>query len=46
MQAASPKLLSYEFFHNYRRPHSALDYLTPNEYLVALEAAQPQCQMS
>ena len=39
VQAASAKLLLYEFFYNYERPHSALDYLTPNEYLVAQEAA-------
>ena len=39
VQAVSAKLLQYEFFYNYERPHSALDYLTPNEYLVAQEAA-------
>ena len=44
--AVAPKLLAYEFFYNYERPHSALDYLTPNEYLVAQEAASPRCQMS
>ena len=27
------------------RPHSALDYLAPNEYLVAQEATQPQCHI-
>ena len=39
VSAVSSKLLRYEFFYNYERPHSALDYLTPNEYLVAQEAA-------
>ena len=39
VQAVSRQLLLYEFFYNYERPHSALDYLTPNEYLVAQEAA-------
>ena len=34
-QAAPLQTLLY----NYQRPHSALDYLTPNEYLVAQEAA-------
>ena len=32
-------LAGYEFFYNYQRPHAALDYRTPNEYLVQLEAA-------
>ena len=32
-------LLDYEFFYNYQRPHAALDYRTPNEYLVQLEVA-------
>lgn len=32
-------LLDYEFFYNYQRPHATLDYRTPNEYLVQLEAA-------
>ena len=36
--AAGP-LAEYEFFHNYVRPHAALEYQTPNEYLVTLEAA-------
>ena len=39
VQAVSARLLQYEFFYNYQRPHSALDYLTPSEYLVAQEAA-------
>ena len=39
VKAVSAKLLEYEFFYNYERPHSALDYLTPNEYFVAQEAA-------
>ena len=39
VDAVSDKLLEYEFFYNFERPHSALDYLTPNEYLVAQEAA-------
>ena len=32
-------LAEYEFFFNYERPHASLAYRTPNEYLVALEAA-------
>ena len=36
--AVSPALASYEFFFNCERPHASLDYQTPNEYLVALEA--------
>ena len=39
VKAVSRKLLKHEFFYNYERPHSALDYLAPNEYLVAREAA-------
>ena len=39
VKAVSTKLLKHEFFYNYERPHSALDYLAPNEYLVAREAA-------
>ena len=39
VHAVSARLLQYEFFYNYQRPHSALDYLTPSEYLVAQEAA-------
>ena len=39
VKAVSTKLLKHEFFYNYQRPHSALDYLSPNEYLVAREAA-------
>ena len=35
VKAVSAELLLYEFFYNYQRPHSALDYLTPNEYVVA-----------
>ena len=46
VEAVSRKLLKREFFYNYQRPHSAIDYRSPNEYLVACEAAQPQCQMS
>ena len=33
----APRLLEYEFFHNYLRPHTALDCRTPNEYLVEIE---------
>ena len=29
-RAVSARLLQYEFFYNYQRPHSALDYLTPS----------------
>ncbi len=35
----TPRLAGYEFFHNYERPHLALDCRTPNEYLVELEEA-------
>ncbi len=35
----SRDLARYEFFFNYERPHAALAHKTPNEYLVALEAA-------
>ena len=46
VEAVSKKLLKREFFHNHQRPHSAIDYRSPNDCLVACEAAQPQCQMS
>ena len=36
--AVTPRLANYEFFFNYQRPHTSLDYKTPNEYLVELEA--------
>ena len=35
----APKLAEYEFFHNYLRPHTALDCRTPNAYLVVIERA-------
>ena len=35
----APRLARHEFFHNYRRPHWALDCRTPNEYLVGIEDA-------
>ena len=35
----SPALSDYQFFYNYQRPHASLEYQTPNEYLVQLEAA-------
>ena len=35
----APRLAEHEFFHNYRRPHWALDCRTPNEYLVEIEDA-------
>ncbi len=35
----TPRLARQEFFHNYRRPHGALDCRTPNEYLVEIEDA-------
>ena len=44
-KAVSRKLLKHEFFYNYERPHSALDYLAPNEYVVAQEVAWPQCHV-
>ena len=47
VDAAAPKLAEYQFFHNYVRPHSALDCRTPNEYLVEIEEhACPQSQSS
>ena len=43
----TPKLAEYEFFHNYVRPHTALDCRTPNEYLVQIEDhACPDSQSS
>jgi len=32
-----PALAEHEFFHNYQRPHWALDCRTPNEYLIHTE---------
>ena len=46
VEAVSKKLLKREFFHNYIRPRSAIDCRSPDDCLVAHEAAQPQCQMS
>ena len=43
----TPQLAKYEFFHNYVRPHTALDCQTPNEYLVRIEEhACPESQSS
>ena len=39
VECVLPRLADYEFFFNYERPHEALAYKTPNEYLVAQEAA-------
>ncbi len=39
VERVAPRLSRYEFFFNYERPHTALAYRTPNEYLVAQEAA-------
>lgn len=39
VEHVAPQLARYEFFYNYERPHAALAYRTPNEYLVAQEAA-------
>ena len=39
VSAVTEALSGYEFFHNYERPHESLDYRTPNEYVVAQEAA-------
>ena len=36
---AAKALAKYEFLHNCLRPHASLEYQTPNEYLVAMEAA-------
>ena len=45
--AVTPSLAEYEFFHNYVRPHTALDCRTPNEYLVEIEEhARPDSQSS
>ena len=38
-QASERAHLDYERFNNFEMPHSALNYLTPNEHLVAQEAA-------
>ena len=46
VEAVSERLLNHEFFHNYIRPHSAIDCRSPNDCLVACEAAQPQCHTS
>ncbi len=35
--AVAPALAGHELFHNYRRPHRAPEYRTPNEYLVHTE---------
>ena len=37
--AVAPALARFEFFFNYERPHTSLAYRTPNEYVVAWEAA-------
>ena len=43
----APRLAEHEFFHNYQRPHWALDCRTPNEYLVEIEEhACPESQSS
>ena len=39
VEHVAPRLSRYEFFFNYERPHAALAYRTPNEYLVEQEAA-------
>ena len=39
VEHVAPQLARYEFFFNYERPHASLAYRTPNEYLVAQEAA-------
>ena len=39
VEHVAPQLAKYEFFFNYERPHESLAYRTPNEYLVAQEAA-------
>ena len=35
VEAVSRELPGHDFLYNFERPHSALDYLTPNEYRVA-----------
>ena len=43
----APMLAEHEFFHNYVRPHTALDCRTPNKYLVQVEEhACPDSQSS
>ena len=39
VEHVAPRLSRYEFFFNYERPHAALAYRTPNEYLVEQEPA-------
>ena len=39
VEQVARSLASYEFFYDYQRPHASLAEKTPNEYLVALEAA-------
>ena len=44
VQATSAKLLLYEFFYNYERPHSALDYLTPTSTLSLRRLPSPSAR--
>ena len=39
VEHVAPQLSRYEFYFNYERPHASLAYRTPNEYVVAQEAA-------
>ena len=43
--AANRALADYQHFHNQVRPHQALDWLTPNEYLLSKDCPS-QSQMS
>ena len=39
VEHVAPQLARYEFIFSHERPHAALADRTPNEYLVAQEAA-------
>ena len=45
VEAANRALADYQHFHNHVRPHQALDWLTPNEYLISKDCPS-QSQMS
>ena len=43
---ASRALADYQHFHNHVRPHQALDWKTPNEYLQQSKDCPTQSHMS
>lgn len=43
---ANPALADYQHFHNHVRPHQALDWKTPNEYLQSTKDCPSQSHMS